>query len=193
MEAALRREIQIRTRIESIFNKREEDFPSRVEYDDYLEEREDIIFHLVEGDEATRKATEEKVAAYRRTNADSIVRNEARRAEELRRRVAAAEEGAGQAGISGTAAAFAEGKDAEPHQGMEYTAALPEVAAAALGAAPAPKPMGAAGADGNLAAGSAGQQLSGDAWLAMALASGWRQDMPKRKALEQAFGSVLVF
>lgn len=59
--------------------------------------------------------------------------------------------------------------------------------------APAPKPMGAAGADGNLAAGSAGQQLSGDAWLAMALASGWRQDMPKRKALEQAFGSVLVF
>lgn len=24
------------------FNKREEDFPSRVEYDDYLEEREDI-------------------------------------------------------------------------------------------------------------------------------------------------------
>lgn len=53
--------------------------------------------------------------------------------------------------------------------------------------------MGAAGADGNLAAGAAGQQLSGDAWLAMALASGWRQDMPKRKALEQAFGSVLVF
>lgn len=92
------------------------------------------VFNLVEGDEATRKATEEKVAAYRRTNADSIVRNEARRAEELRRRVAAAEEGAGQAGISGTAAAFAEGKDAEPHQGMEYTAALPEVAAAALGA-----------------------------------------------------------
>ena len=51
--------------------------------------------------------------------------------------------------------------------------------------------MGAAGADGNLAAG--GQALAGDAWLAMALASGWRQDMPRRKALEQAFGSALVF
>lgn len=91
------------------------------------------VFNLVEGDEATRKAAEDRVAAYRRANADSIVRNEALRAEELRRRVAAAEEGAGQAGLSGTAAAFAEGRDAEPHQGMEYTAALPEAAAAVLG------------------------------------------------------------
>lgn len=70
---------------------------------------------------------------------------------------------------------------------------LPPCLPCLLCSAPAPKPMGAAGADGNLAAGAAGQQLSGDAWLAMALASGWRQDMPKRKALEQAFGSVLVF
>lgn len=38
------------------------------------------------------------------------------RAEELRRKAAAGEEGAGHAGISGTAAAFAEGADAEPHQ-----------------------------------------------------------------------------
>ena len=80
------------------------------------------------------KEMEAKVEAYRRANADSIVRNEALRAEELRRRVAAAEEGAGEAGVSGTAAAFHEGADAEPHQGMEYTAAmLPEAAAAALG------------------------------------------------------------
>ena len=61
------------------------------------------------------------------------VRNDALRAEELRRRVAASEEGAGIAGLSGTAAAFHEGQEAEPQQGMEYTAALPEAAAAALG------------------------------------------------------------
>jgi hypothetical protein len=79
------------------------------------------------------KEMEKKVDDYRRTHADSIVQNEALRAEELRRRVAAAEEGAGEAGVSGTAAAFQEGRDAEPHQGMEYTAALPEMAAAALG------------------------------------------------------------
>ena len=70
------------------------------------------------------KEAEARVEAYRRTHADSIVRNEARRAEELRRRVAAAEEGAGAAGVSGTTAAFQEGADAEPHQGMEYTAGL---------------------------------------------------------------------
>lgn len=192
MDATIRKEIQIRARVESIFNKREQDFPGRLEFDDYLEEREDIIFNLVEGSEAEKKAAEDRVAEYRRQNADNIIQNEALRAEELRRRVAAAEEGAGQAGTSGTAAAFHEGLDAEPHQGMEYTAALPEAAAAALGTGPTPMPMGAAGADGNLAA-AGGQQLSSDAWLAMALASGWQQSMPKRKAQEQAFGSVLVF
>lgn len=50
-------------------------------------------------------------------------------AEELRRR-AAAETQAGVPGreredVSGTAAAFHGGQDAEPHQGMEYTATLP--------------------------------------------------------------------
>jgi hypothetical protein len=52
-------------------------------------------------------------------------------------------------------------------------------------------PLAAADADGNLQA--AAGQPTGEAWLAMALASGWRQEMPRRKALEQAFGSVLVF
>ncbi|KAL4858062.1 CDK-activating kinase assembly factor MAT1 [Chlorella vulgaris] len=189
MEPSLRKEMQIRARIESIFNKRLEDFATRQEYDDYLEEREDIIFNLVEGLEV--KEMEAKVDNYRRLNADSIIKNEALRAEELRQRVAAAEEGAGQAGVSGTAAAFKEGTDAEPYQGMEYTAALPEMAAAALTAGVAPVPLGPAGTDGNFQA--AARQPTGDAWLAMALSSGWTQDMPKKKALEQAFGSVLVF
>lgn len=55
----------------------------------------------------------------------------------------------------------------------------------------APVPLGPAGTDGNFQA--AAGQPTGDAWLAMALSSGWTQDMPKKKALEQAFGSVLVF
>jgi hypothetical protein len=54
-------------------------------------------------------------------------------AEELRQR-AAEEISAGVAGperadVSGTAAAFQSGQDAEPHQGMEYTADLPAGAA----------------------------------------------------------------
>ena len=264
------------------FNKREEDFATKQEFDDYLEEREDIserrlaacrnqqqfcgvrccgqswqsghaggprlypppmppvhppapaVFNLVEGIDV--KDMERRVEEYRRANADSIVRNDALRAEELRRRAAASEEGAGHAGVSGTAAAFHEGADAEPHQGMEYTAALPEAAAAALGTCvaarlallawlrqpllclflatlsvahftqlpclsycpacrgPAPLPLGLApDVDGNLQAAAGGGQLSSEAWLQMGLSSGWRQDMPKRKALEQAFGSVLLF
>lgn len=48
-------------------------------------------------------------------------------------------------------------------------------------------------AEGNLQAAPGGGQLSSETWRAMALASGWRPEFPKRKALEQAFGSVLVF
>ncbi|KAI7840363.1 hypothetical protein COHA_005908 [Chlorella ohadii] len=190
---ALRKEMKIRARVEAIFNKHEDDFESKQEFDDYLEEREDIIFNLSEGVDVAEM--ERKVEQYRLANAESIIRNEARRAEELRRKAAAGEEGAGHAGISGTAAAFAEGADAEPHQGMEYTAAMPEAAAAAvlgMGTAPVPLSSAAADAAGNLQA-PGGGQLSSEAWRTMALSSGWRPEFPKRKALEQAFGSVLVF
>lgn len=56
-------------------------------------------------------------------------------------------------------------------------------------------PLSSAVADaaGNLQAAPGGGQLSTEAWRTMALASGWRPEFPKRKALEQAFGSVLVF
>ncbi|KAI7840364.1 hypothetical protein COHA_005908 [Chlorella ohadii] len=224
---ALRKEMKIRARVEAIFNKHEDDFESKQEFDDYLEEREDIIFNLSEGvdvAEMERKVEQYRLAnaesiirnearrcgrgacfggtaccftasLYRLANAESIIRNGARRAEELRRKAAAGEEGAGHAGISGTAAAFAEGADAEPHQGMEYTAAMPEAAAAAvlgMGTAPVPLSSAAADAAGNLQA-PGGGQLSSEAWRTMALSSGWRPEFPKRKALEQAFGSVLVF
>lgn len=85
------------------------------------------VFNLVEGSNV--QEMEQKVEAYRAANADSIIRNEARKAEEMRRH--AAEEAAAElpaldrAGVSGTAAAFHGGQDAEPHQGMEYTANIP--------------------------------------------------------------------
>ncbi len=87
-----------------------------------------VVFNLVEGIDV--KEMQAKVEAYRRANADNIAHNEARLAEELRRGAAAdAEaghpEGLERAGVSGTAAAFHGGKDGEPHQGMEYTAAIP--------------------------------------------------------------------
>ena len=59
------------------FNKEEEDFSSKVEYDDYLEEREDIIFNLVERIQVNEM--EAKIAKYKQEHGESIARNEARK------------------------------------------------------------------------------------------------------------------
>ncbi|XP_024458560.1 uncharacterized protein LOC7485263 isoform X1 [Populus trichocarpa] len=79
------KEIVVRRRIASIFNKREDDFPSLREYNDYLEEVEDMslvtVFNLVAGDDVA--ATEVKIAEYQEENADLILINHARKAEEL--------------------------------------------------------------------------------------------------------------
>ncbi|KAJ6382196.1 hypothetical protein OIU77_030782 [Salix suchowensis] len=75
------KEIVVRRRIASIFNKREDDFSSLEEYNDYLEEVEDMIFNLVAGDDVA--AFEEKIAEYQNENADLILINQARKAEEL--------------------------------------------------------------------------------------------------------------
>jgi len=53
------------------FNKREEDFATRAGYDNYLEEREDIAFNLIEVIDVP--AATERLARYERENADSIV------------------------------------------------------------------------------------------------------------------------
>lgn len=58
----IEREIDIRKRIQSIYNKTQEDFPSLQEYNQYLEEVENIIFNLTENIDA--EETEKKVAQY---------------------------------------------------------------------------------------------------------------------------------
>lgn len=56
---------------ECSFNKREEDFATRSEWDNYLEAREDIAFNLIEGIDIA--ATTERLARFERENAESIV------------------------------------------------------------------------------------------------------------------------
>ncbi|ONK77654.1 uncharacterized protein A4U43_C02F9070 [Asparagus officinalis] len=75
------KEMSIRRKISSIFNKREEDFPSLREYNDYLEEVEDMTFNLIEGIDVA--AIEAKIEKYRKENAEQIANAEARKAEEL--------------------------------------------------------------------------------------------------------------
>ncbi|KAL7203714.1 hypothetical protein ACSBR2_016884 [Camellia fascicularis] len=63
------KEMAIRKRIASIFNKRQEDFPSLTEYNDYLEEVEDM--------------------KYEKENAEQIMNAQARKAEEYAAALAA--------------------------------------------------------------------------------------------------------
>ncbi|GLT80472.1 hypothetical protein SLA2020_519100 [Shorea laevis] len=75
------KEIQIRKRIASIFNKREEDFPCLRDYNDYLEEVEDMIFKLIDGIDV--QAIEEKIKNYQEENAVQIMMNQAKKAQDL--------------------------------------------------------------------------------------------------------------
>jgi len=69
------------------YNKRQMDFNALKDFNDYLEEVEDIIFNLCEGVDV--KATEGKVEAYRREHAAEIARIHQRHADEERLRMAA--------------------------------------------------------------------------------------------------------
>ncbi|KAG9134935.1 hypothetical protein Leryth_001179 [Lithospermum erythrorhizon] len=90
------KEMSIRRRISSIFNKREEDFPSLKEYNDYLEEVEDMktecgvfgaVVNLVEGIDVP--AIEVKIVQYQRENAEQIMVAHARKAEDYAAALAA--------------------------------------------------------------------------------------------------------
>ncbi|KAK9810481.1 hypothetical protein WJX72_011384 [[Myrmecia] bisecta] len=182
------KELQVRNRVEAIFNKAESDFASKREYDDYLEEREDIIFNLCEGEQVAEM--EARISAYQRANYENIIANEARKAEASRVRAdtlaaglvrASQANGAGEPAASEMAAPVADGNGAP----AKYTASYPGAPAmsAMPGAQPAPlaelPPL-----PQNL--------LPGSDQLRMALASGWTPDIPKRRAKEDAFTSVFV-
>ncbi|CAH8355719.1 unnamed protein product [Eruca vesicaria subsp. sativa] len=81
------KEINVRRRISKIYNKREENFLSLKEYNDYLEEVECMIFDLVDG--INVEAIEEKIKRYSLENAEQIMVNRARKAEDLTAALAA--------------------------------------------------------------------------------------------------------
>jgi CDK-activating kinase assembly factor MAT1 len=82
------REVSIRRRISNIYNKRERDFECLLDYNNYLEEVEDIILSIVEGKDVVEM--ERKIKQYQRANEDSIAANLAKKAEDEANRAAAA-------------------------------------------------------------------------------------------------------
>lgn len=72
-DAAVEKEVDIRKRILKDFNKKEDDFDSLEEYNDYLEEVETIIYNLsnnIDVPETTRR-----IEQYKKENKESIMKN----------------------------------------------------------------------------------------------------------------------
>lgn len=74
------REVDIRRRIASVFNKREEEFEDLRSWNDYLNEVEDITFNLIEGVEV--EETERRFERYRKEHEEGIRENVALEAEQ---------------------------------------------------------------------------------------------------------------
>ncbi|GMI43012.1 hypothetical protein TrCOL_g6941 [Triparma columacea] len=72
-----------RKRVLAVYNKSQSDFPTLVEYNDYLEEIEDVIYCIV-NDEPTAKSHIDKVKRLEHTDERGITERQSRRAEEAR-------------------------------------------------------------------------------------------------------------
>lgn len=69
------REVDVRKRVKAVFNRREEDFETLREWNDYLEEVERITFELLDDDVETRKRAERELVEHATANKKAIERN----------------------------------------------------------------------------------------------------------------------
>jgi CDK-activating kinase assembly factor MAT1 len=67
------REVDIRRRVAEVFNRREDDFETLLDYNNYLNEVEDVTFNLVNNIDVAE--TEKKLARYKEQNVQAIKRN----------------------------------------------------------------------------------------------------------------------
>lgn len=90
----IEREVDIRKRVGAIFNRREDDFETLRDWNDYLESIEDLIFKLTEGTPQERKEAEAALKEYKEANQRLIEENERQEKmeEEMSRRAQVAAE-----------------------------------------------------------------------------------------------------
>uniref|UniRef100_A0A1J3D832 CDK-activating kinase assembly factor MAT1 n=1 Tax=Noccaea caerulescens TaxID=107243 RepID=A0A1J3D832_NOCCA len=168
------KEINVRRRISQIYNKREEDFPSLKDYNDYLEEVECMVFDLVDG--INVEAIEEKIKRYSQENAQQIMVNRARKAEEL-------------------TAALAACKAQQSQTNADTSSNHVVTAPASYGQAPRPTGMGPQPVP--IGGGAADRQrysMEDEAMLRLKAerAGGFSLEISKKRALEEAFASIWV-
>ncbi|GFP81414.1 cdk-activating kinase assembly factor mat1 [Phtheirospermum japonicum] len=182
---AFAKEMAIRKRIASIYNKREEDFASLKEYNDYLEEVEDMIVNLVDGIDVP--SIEARIAQYQRENADQIMNAQARKAEEYAAALAASKGQLPQTGVDLSSSSQ------EGTSGIAQGQYAPAIAGSGIGQ---PRPMGqplplGPGHD------PLGLDYEDEETMKLraekaARAGGWSVEMSKKRALEEAFSSIWI-
>ncbi|XP_076958341.1 uncharacterized protein LOC143634042 [Bidens hawaiensis] len=179
------KEMTIRKRIGNIFNKRVEDFPSLREYNDYLEEVEDMIVNLVDGVDVP--AIEAKIAQYQRENAEQIMNAQALKAEEFAAALAASKGQPAQTDvdmITGTSSQFGV-STSDGHY----------VPAVAGGTIPQPRPTHPVpmGSGDDLHA----YHMDDEETMRLKAerggkAGGWSIELSRKRALEEALGSIWI-
>uniref|UniRef100_A0A8C6WLG0 CDK-activating kinase assembly factor MAT1 n=1 Tax=Neogobius melanostomus TaxID=47308 RepID=A0A8C6WLG0_9GOBI len=75
-DPAVDKEVEIRKKVLKIYNKRDFDFPNLREYNDYLEQIEDIVFNLTHNIDVEN--TKLRMEQYQKENRDVIQRNKAK-------------------------------------------------------------------------------------------------------------------
>ncbi|XP_042504033.1 uncharacterized protein LOC122081121 isoform X2 [Macadamia integrifolia] len=183
------KEMAIRKRIANIFNKREDDFPSLREYNDYLEEVEDMTFNLIEGIDVP--VIEVKIAKYQEENAEQIINARARKAEELAAALAASK---GQPAQADTTIDGAPSQNSQAGGGQGHYA--PAIPGATLGQ---PRPTGMAPQPVPVGGGLDMHGYAADDKEMMKLraerggrAGGWSAELGRKRAIEEAFASVWI-
>ncbi|XP_063146522.1 CDK-activating kinase assembly factor MAT1 [Candoia aspera] len=72
-DPAVDKEVEIRKKVLKIYNKREDDFPNLAEYNDFLEEVEEIVFNLTNNVDV--ESTRKKMEIYQKENKEVIHKN----------------------------------------------------------------------------------------------------------------------
>ncbi|XP_058721967.1 uncharacterized protein LOC131593484 [Vicia villosa] len=175
------KEIVIRRRIGSIFNKREDDFTTFKEYNDYLEEVEDMTVNLIDGIHVA--AIEAHIAKYQEENSEQIMINRARKAEEL---------AAAMAAIKAQPAEIDNDDASQNSQAGIGTVPQGQYAPTVAGGQPrptgmmGPQPLPLGGSD-------TGYIVETEETLRRrARAGGWSKEICRKRAFEEAFGSIWV-
>lgn len=171
----------------SKFNKTQEHFPTLKDYNDYLEEVEDMTFNLIEGIDV--EEIEAKIARYQQENAEQIYLSRAKRAEDLAAALKASRMNPVKAEANDTAAGSSQGISGGAGVQGQYAPA------AVLGGVAQPRPTGMA----PQLIGSGSDPLQGDDEETRRLraeraarAGGWTAELSKRRALEEAFSAIFI-